>query len=207
MHRNCARRRTAAWDDCGITSRAVASVLAADHVDIARKIVKLVPCAPVYLRVKPSTQVLTLDAATARLAEVERASMTLHVQRVLHQRDPVICQTLMLKGFEVPNDNVRVRRRVLLDVFAASFKELREHNRTANRARIWNVRVSVAVGSLLIAASLLDLVEVAVVGMLVAEEPTRSGRVKCLQADIVEVFHLFHAAHLSLREHLAALVP
>ena len=83
----------------------------------------------------------------------------------------------------------------------------RKNQATAHRAFERDVATGDTVQPSEIAARLVNLLEIAVVGVQVAELPALSRRVQRLQALVVKLPHFVHAAEAHRRQHRTALVP
>ena len=157
--------------------------------------------------------------------ELENAAGFLEHDGVLDQLQPVQREALLFKLLKL----VQVRLVDVLDMFATGLEELWKDDRAADRAAVRDRAIRLAVAAALVAARLLNLSQVALVGVLVAEEAlwtaspsaqqrkkkasscgcthARARRIQRLETAVVEHPHLLHAAHAGLAEHVAALVP
>ena len=134
--------------------------------------------------------------------QIDLAAAALELDRVLDQRQTVQLQARLLKELVLRDVEAALR-----DVVAAGVEERREDDRAPDWARVRDVAAGHAVLPAGVAASLVDLLRVALEGMLVAQAPARARRIEGRQAPLVELSHLVHATHAHGLERAAALVP
>merc|ERR1740117_999608 len=89
----------------------------------------------------------------------------------------------------------------------ACVQEFREDERASDWALVRNVLALDAVRTALVAAGLLHLGQVGLVGVLVAEGATRPRRVERPKTVLVEVSHLVHTGYSGVVQYIAALIP
>ena len=127
------------------------------------------------------------------LSEVESASTFLQHERVLDQRESVLVEAFPLETFKVGLN----QRFFSPNVLATSLKEFWKYDRASNWAGVGQVLTFNAVEPFFIAASLVDLRHVAIVGVARTERATRARRIERDEAMVVEIAHLIHATHPS----------